>query len=147
MKIDLSTYHQYLKIERRARERYIFDPIRKKFFIVRPEELVRQSWIQYLLHEKEISPSSIAVEKQVKVFGDQKRFDLLLYMKGKPRILFEFKSFKAAITEQVCRQIAVYNMELKVPLLLISNGLVHHMFKVDFTSGNIEELSEFQVKQ
>lgn len=143
MKTDLSQYHQYLKIERRAKERYIFDPIRKKFILVRPEELVRQTWIQYLIEGKKISPSSIAVEKQIKVFGEQKRFDLLLYEKGHPKVLFEFKSFKEAITEQVCRQIAVYNIELKVPYILISNGLVHHIFKVDFSNGEITELLDF----
>lgn len=143
MNIELSKYHPNLKIERRAKERYIFDPVRKDYFIVQPEELVRQSWIQYIIHEQNISPSSLSVEKQIKVNTSFKRFDMLLYQKAMPLILFEFKSFKSKIDQSVCDQIASYNYALKVPFLVVSNGLEHHIFKVDFEHSRIEELNSF----
>ncbi len=143
MDLDLSKYHEFLKIEKRASERYIFDPIRKDYLLVQPEELVRQSWVQYLIRERNISAASIAVEKQIKLFNEAKRFDLLLYSKGIPQILFEFKSFKTKITESTCQQVAAYNFELKVPYIIISNGLKHLAYAVNFEDHSIEEINHF----
>ena len=53
-------------------KRYIFDPIRKKFVILSPEEWVRQHVIRFLLDEKKAPKSWVNVEKQ---------FTLLVYKK------------------------------------------------------------------
>ena len=143
MNVDLSAYHSHLQISRRAKERYIFDPVRKAYFLVQPEELVRQSWIQYLHRAKGIALSSLAVEKQFKLFGGMKRFDLLLYHRGKPIMLFEFKSFKTQLTDAACRQAAAYNFHLKVPYILLSNGLQHRLFNIDLIKEEVHELTDW----
>ena len=45
-------------------KRYIFDPIRKKFVVLTPEEWVRQHVIRFLIDDKKAPKSWINVEKQ-----------------------------------------------------------------------------------
>ncbi|NNE26295.1 MAG: type I restriction enzyme HsdR N-terminal domain-containing protein [Saprospiraceae bacterium] len=143
MQVELSDYHSHLQISRRAKERYIFDPVRKAYFLVQPEELVRQSWIQYLHRAKNIALSSLAVEKQFKLFDGTKRFDLLLYQRGNPVMLFEFKSFKTSLTDATCRQAAAYNFHLKVPYIMLSNGIQHRLFFIDMESEEVKEIMDW----
>ena len=143
MHIELSDYHSYLQISRRAKERYIFDPVRKAYFLVQPEELVRQSWIQYLHIAQNVTLSSLAVEKQFKLFEGTKRFDLLLYQKANPVMLFEFKSFKTPLSDAACRQAAAYNYQLQVPYILLSNGIQHRLFFIDLDNQEVQELMEW----
>ena len=66
------------KIKNIDNKTYIFDIVRKKFFILNPEEWVRQHVICYLL-EKEISKNHIGIEKKVIVNKMNKRFDIVVY--------------------------------------------------------------------
>ncbi len=129
--LDLAKYHQYLKMIVIGKKRMVFDPIRKSNFIIQPEELVRQSWIQFILKDCGIPESMISVERKIKLFKLNKRFDMVIYQKADPYVLFEFKSFTQVIDNHVTQQIASYNMTLKVPYLVISNGIQHFAFKVD----------------
>lgn len=122
-------------------KKYLFDPVRKKELIVQPEELVRQSWIYYLHHEHCISMASLSVEKQIKVGQFSRRYDLIAYKKGIPKVLFEFKSYNVNITDEACRQIASYNLTLSVPYLVISNGIVHFAYHLDHEMNDIKSLS------
>ena len=131
--LDLAKYHQFLKMVVIGKKRMVFDPIRKSDFIIQPEELVRQSWIQFVLKECGVSESMISVERKLKLFKLNKRFDMVIYKKANPFVLFEFKSFTQVIDDQVTQQIANYNITLKVPYLVISNGIQHFAFQVDHT--------------
>jgi hypothetical protein len=123
-----------------GKKRMVFDPIRKSDFIIQPEELVRQSWIQFILKDCGISESMISVERKLKLFKLNKRFDMVIYQKAKPYVLFEFKSFTQVIDDKVTQQIASYNMTLKVPYLVISNGIQHFAFEVDHELRTTVEL-------
>jgi len=57
----------------------IFDEIRKKFVICTPEEWVRQHVVQFLIQEKGYPKHLIAIEKELKINGLKKRFDILVY--------------------------------------------------------------------
>jgi len=65
--LDISSYHSALSISEKDGKRYIFDPVRKAQFVVQPEELVRQTWIQYLHHEHEVSFAALGVEKKITI--------------------------------------------------------------------------------
>ena len=56
----------------------IFDEIRKKFVILTPEEWVRQHTVQYLIQEYNYPKSLLNVEKQVKINGMNKRYDIVI---------------------------------------------------------------------
>jgi len=138
--LDLSEFHSFLKIELRDKKQWLFDPVRKSYFIVQPEEIVRQSWIYFLQQKKSVSFSNLSVEKQILVGSVKRRFDLVLYDRGEPQVLFEFKSFNKTINEDTCMQVASYNYKLKVPYVVISNGIYHFAYKVDFVNNQVVPL-------
>lgn len=112
---------------------YIFDPIRKKWLVLNPEEWVRQHCIQFLLKTKNVPLGFIQVEKKLNVNNTEKRYDLVVF---KPDLsidlLVECKSPKVKITQETFDQIARYNLVLKSDYLMLTNGLNHFFCKMDF---------------
>ena len=143
--IQLIPMKEFLKFQTENEEKKIFCEIRKKYLVFQPEELIRQSWIQLLIRVYNISPKLISVEKQFSVFDKNRRFDLLVYSKEhKPISLFEFKSFKTKLDSQVFEQISLYNQALKIPNLIISNGVKHYGAKIDFIDKSFEFKSQLE---
>lgn len=143
MDLDLGSYHDHLKFKEENAVRYIHDPVRKSWFLIQPEEIVRQTWIQFLHHHYQVSFSSLGVEKEVKIGQKKFRYDLVYYLKGKPYILFEFKSFNQALDLDASLQIHNYNKVLQVPYLIISNGHQTLGIKVDMDNEKTTRLEAF----
>lgn len=115
---------------------YVKDPIRRKWIQLTPEEFVRQLTLEYLMELPALSKRLLSVEKQIKVNGLTKRFDILLYNdKAEPFLLVECKAPQVKLSDETFRQISFYNLELKVPLLLITNGMDSYFCKVDFENA------------
>lgn len=110
----------------------MWDPIRKKWFVLQPEEYVRQQLIQYMIEHKGISASLIGVEKAVDYRGMAKRFDLVVFDRaGKALILIECKAPAVALSEDTLHQIARYNVSIGAPHLLLTNGVSLLFFSRD----------------
>lgn len=134
-------FKNLLKVRRENEKRYIFDPIRKKWLALQPEELVRQLVIHYLLEEKRYNRNRINLERGLKVNSLQKRFDLLVYDMGvKPFLLVECKAPQVQITDAAFQQAAVYNMELKVQYLLVTNGIESYCCALNYENHSYEYL-------
>ena len=103
-------------------KRYFFDPIRKRYLLITPEEEVRQWIIHYLINNLGYPLTNIAVEKQISYLNRKKRFDVLIYKHGTPRLLIECKAPNVPINQATLNQIATYNFTLNVPYLLLTNG-------------------------
>ncbi len=128
--LNLPTYQ--FKIKSSENKQLIFDKIRKKYVVLTPEEWVRQNFIEYLTIEKKYPVSLIAVEKQLLINKQKKRFDILVHnTDGKPLIIIECKSPKIKITQQTFDQMARYNMGLNAEFLIATNGLEHFYCKMD----------------
>lgn len=111
----------------------IFDIIRKKFILLTPEEWVRQHVIHFLITTLKYPKSHINVEKVMKINGLIKRYDIVVFDKmGQILILVECKSTEIKINQTVFDQIARYNLTLKAPFLMLTNGLNHFFCKMDF---------------
>ena len=81
----------------------------------------------------------ISVEHQIDVYGLKKRFDLLVYNKNlSPFILIECKSPSVKINQKTFDQIIQYNLKLKCPYLMITNGLNHYFCNVNQNEKKIE---------
>lgn len=120
----------------------IFDVIRKKFVVLTPEEWVRQNFIQYLIKEKKYPESLMAVEKQIKVNGKQRRFDLLIYLRnGQPLLIAEFKAPGVKINQDAFDQVVRYNMALRVERVVVSNGLEHFACEIDYPKNTYSYLT------
>ncbi len=113
-------------------KKQIFDPIRKLWVSLTPEEWVRQSMLQYLTQVKSYPAALMACESTIKYNGLSKRCDAIVYDKNaSPILIMEFKAQNVVINQEVFDQISVYNQSLNVPFLFVSNGRTHVFCKVD----------------
>tara|TARA_B100000745_G_C20044374_1_gene355987 strand:- start:70 stop:516 length:447 start_codon:yes stop_codon:yes gene_type:complete len=111
----------------------VFDVIRKKYFVLTPEEWVRQHFIHYLNTEKNYPMGLMGVEKMVKYNALKTRADIVLYTtEGKAKMIVECKAPNVKITQDTFNQIAKYNFKLKVPFLVVTNGMQHFCCKMDY---------------
>lgn len=121
--IDLLRWQSSLDIVQKAGKTYVKDPIRKKNIILQPEEWVRQLLIQYFVNEAQFHRNQIQVEKTIIVNDLSRRFDIVIYDKDiSPFVLVECKAPDVKITQSTFDQIAVYNMKLNAPYLIVTNG-------------------------
>ena len=121
IKIEYPPYQPKIKPEQ-GRE-FIFDPFRKRWFLLTPEEWVRQNFLQYLVQVLHYPASLIAVEKELTLGEMKKRFDIVVYDKeGKPYMLIECKEMGVALTDAVLHQALRYNMNMQAGYLVITNG-------------------------
>lgn len=101
----------------------IFDPFRKKWVVLTPEEWVRQNFLQYLVQVMAYPAALVAVEKELKLGELKKRFDILVYDPAhRPWLMVECKSGETALDEKVLEQVLRYNISIPVPFIVISNG-------------------------
>jgi len=116
----------------------LFDPIRKKWVPKTEEEVVRQLFILFLIEEKKIPASHISVEKEIKVNGLSRRYDLVVYgQDGKPSMVIECKAPRIEISQEVMEQAGRYNKTLKAPVIGVTNGKIHRFFKINFETDEI----------
>jgi type I site-specific restriction endonuclease len=135
--------YQFRLRKNEAGKTEIFDPIRKRFYVLTPEEWVRQNFIQYLIQEKNFPAGLMAVEKGLKLNGTQKRADIVQYNKqGRAALIVECKAPEVKINQDTFDQAARYNLSLQVAYLIITNGLEHYACKVDFAKQEVRFLQE-----
>jgi len=121
----------------------IFDPIRKKFVVLQPEEWVRQHSIQFLIQEKKYPKSLINVEKELEINQLKKRYDIVIYnTDGSIYLIVECKSPQIKIKQATFDQIARYNLELNASYLMVTNGINHYYCQMDFKNEKYHFLKE-----
>lgn len=126
-----------IKITEREGKRQIFDPLRKSYVALTPEEWVRQHFVNYLLQYKGYPTSLTANEVGITLNGMSRRCDTVIYDKSlKPRAIVEYKAPSVKITKEVFAQISRYNLVLRVDYLIISNGLQHYCCKMNYTNNS-----------
>lgn len=129
------------KIRDRGGKNFIFDPFRKKEFVLTPEEWVRQNFLQYMVREKDFPASLIRVEMGFRLNKLIKRGDIVAFGRdGKPLLLVECKASSVNISQTAFDQIARYNMSLKLDYLIVTNGLHHFCCKMDFENKSYDFL-------
>ena len=100
----------------------IFDPFRKIWVRLTPEEWVRQNFLQVLVQKQHVPTSLIAIEKEIKWGDTKKRFDILVYKDTKPWLLVECKEMNVPLSENVLRQVLHYNSKIETQYIIITNG-------------------------
>lgn len=114
----------------------ILDPLRRKYVKLTPEEWVRQNFVQYLINEGKYPPGLLGIEVLFRFNKMKRRVDILVHDRsGQPIMIVECKSTDVKIDEKVFDQIATYNMQFKVPYLVVTNGIHHYACKM-----NLQEL-------
>ncbi len=110
-------------IENRNGSDYIFDPFRKKWILLTPEEWVRQHFLQFLTQVLNYPSSLIAIEKKIMIGEMQKRLDILVYdANTRPWMVVECKEMNVPLTEKTLQQALRYNSGLQANYMVITNG-------------------------
>lgn len=110
----------------------IWDPIRLRWLVLTPEEWVRQNFIRFMVEHKAVSPMFVKQEMNINLNGTRKRADIVVYTtEGTPHIIVECKAPSIKITQETLLQICRYNMALKLPVVIVTNGLTHYCFRYD----------------
>lgn len=139
IKIEYPPYQP--KIKEEQEKEYIFDEFRKRWVLLTPEEWVRQNFLQYLTRIKKYPASLIAIEKEIKLGDLKKRFDILVYdADTKPWMIVECKEMNVALNKIVLDQVLRYNISLKVPYLVITNG--RYCIAYDCSQNTLKQIGE-----
>lgn len=126
-----------LKVRVVGGQQQIFDEIRKKYVALIPEEWVRQNFIHYLINLRKYPKGLIAVEHPLSINGVSHRADIVVFSSnGVPLVVIECKATDVAIDQNVVQQASRYNILLKAPYLMLTNGLVHFCVRIDFEKGS-----------
>ena len=104
---------QWFKTEQREGKIFVFDPLRKKYVLLTPEEEVRQKVLYLLVEQLHVPSGLLAVEYSVKVNGLDKRCDAVVFGKdGQPLMIVECKAQSVKITDKVLDQAVRYHSAL-----------------------------------
>lgn len=146
IEVDFTQYKKHLVFRQKTDCVEVYDPVRRAYIVLQPEELVRQLVVQYLNVEKKYPLSRIRVEMGLTINNVSKRCDVLIFDKnGLPFLLVECKSIHVAVNQAVFDQIAHYNLKFKVPFLVTTNGLTTFCCKMNYDTEGYEFLNEIPI--
>ena len=148
-KLNFPSYK--FRLKNSENKTHIFDEIRKKFVVLKPEEWVRQHCLNFLMQEKKYPASLINVEKRIKLNELSKRYDIVIYnTDGSVHCIVECKAPNVNINQNTFDQIARYNSHLDASFLMVTNGLNHYYCNMKLTSNGysfIEYLPDYSQKK
>ena len=143
IELPLMDHKNQLRLKTQDGKRYLFGSIRKKWLVLQPEEMIRQLLFHFLVEKLGYNKNRISVERGLKVNTLDKRFDLLVYDQTmQPFLLAECKAPHVKIDQEVFKQISWYNMPLKVPYLLVTNGIKTYCCSIDYEKQDYSFLNK-----
>jgi hypothetical protein len=144
LQLDLLSLQPRLRCSKKDEVPYVYDPIRRKHMVLQPEELVRQLLLVYMLEELRYPANRIRVEIGIELNGLQKRCDIVVFdAEIQPWLLVECKSPKIPINQNTFEQASRYNLQLKAPYLVATNGITSYCALLDFQAESFQYLNAF----
>ena len=123
---------QWFKTEQREGKTLVFDPLRRRWVALTPEEEVRQKTLYLLVEYLQVPAGLVAVEYSLKVNGLDKRADVVVFgSDGAPLMVVECKAPTVGLTPAVLDQALRYYSALQPRFLLLTNGTGLHCFKAE----------------
>ena len=120
-------------------EAVVFDPLRKKHVALTPEERVRQFFIKWLHTERRWPLQLMASEYSIKLGRKNFRCDIVAFNRNlEPQVVIECKAPEVELGSAVLEQVAAYNLVLKVPYLVITNGNKTYVCSYNGATGKYE---------
>jgi hypothetical protein len=112
-----------LKLRKVDSQTSVFDPVRKKWLVLTPEEHVRQYMIAYLSEMLQYPLALIAVEKSIRLGNLTKRYDIVVYDRNhQPWMLVECKAPDVDVTEATLNQLLHYHNVMQCQYWMLTNG-------------------------
>ena len=141
MELNLPSYEP--RLSQRSGKTYIYDELRRKAVRLTPEEWVRQHFVHYLLSYLDYPSGLMMNEVGLELGQTKKRCDTVVYDRQlRPLMLLEYKAPQVPITDKVLQQIVRYNYALRVPYLVLSNGLMHYAWRIDYEGQSYSPLPQ-----
>ena len=132
-----------LRLQEHEGHTTVFDPLRRRHIRLTPEEWVRQHFVHYLIEHKGYPQGQLQNEVSLSLNGTTKRCDSVLYDgEAKPRMIIEYKAPYVQVSQRTFDQISRYNIVMRVPYLIVSNGLQHYCCRIDYTTQTYHFLRE-----
>jgi len=126
--IDYPDYAHRIREEGEAH--VIFDPVRKKWVSLTPEEWVRQNFLQFLLQVMEYPPALVSIEKEIRVGELRKRYDIVVFDRDtRPFLLVECKQTGEGMDQSVLDQALRYHIQVPARYIVITNGHYTYAWK------------------
>lgn len=133
-------------IKKEGKKTLIFDALRKRYVTLTPEEWVRQHFVSFLTKHKDYPASLIANEMSIELNGMSRRCDTVVYDRNlNPLAIVEYKAPSVTISQRTFEQANAYNQVLRVPYIIISNGITHYCCHLDYEKQVCEFLPEIPV--
>lgn len=141
-RLNFPTYS--FRLQRRGEQMYLLDPLRRRWVRLTPEEWVRQHLAQYLIQAMGCPPSLVALEPSFMDRGLARRADLVVYdRQGRPLLLAECKAPTVPISQAVVEQAGRYNRVIGAPYLLVTNGRLHYVWRIDTAHHAMTPLTQW----
>lgn len=121
---------QWFKLANKDGKTLVFDPLRKIYCALTPEEEVRQKMLYLLVEHLNVPAGLVAVEYSVKVNGLDKRCDVVVFGKeGTPLMIVECKAPSVKLSQTTLDQALRYYSALHPSYLMLYNGTQCYCFK------------------
>ena len=131
--------HKDIQVRECEGRREVFDPVRRRWVALTPEEWVRQHTLVRLHEDYGYPLELMQVEGAITVNGMTRRCDIVVYRDSQPWMIVECKKSEIPITQKVCDQACRYNTVLKVPYLLLTNGNQEVVVEVDLCESRLRQ--------
>lgn len=119
----------------------VFDPLRNRWVALTPEEWVRQHFVGFMVARMGCSPLRMANEVKIVLNDMTRRVDTLLYDNLlQPLAVVEYKASSVALTPDVLDQALRYNLVLKAPVIIITNGRDAYTWRAGKLSRGLQPL-------
>lgn len=132
-----------LKLKKVGEKILVFDPIRKKYIVLTPEEWVRQQCIQWLIQQKGYRAQWMQIERGLQYGSKLNRSDILVMnTEGKPQLLVECKAAYVALSQETVEQLCRYNHIIGAKYIMLTNGLEAQAYLWDEAAQMYQALDE-----
>jgi len=120
------------RIKETPKGNLIYDPFRRKYVALTPEEWGRQHLLNYLTEVLKYPKGLIQVEAGFRLNSMLRRADILVHDRsGQPVLIVECKAPEVKINQAVFDQIINYNFSYGVKYLVVTNGITHFSGRID----------------
>lgn len=96
-----------------------------------------------MVNEKQVPAGLIVLEKKLILNTMTRRPDILIHdRQGKPLMIIECKAPEVKISQDTFDQVARYNSVIRVPYLVVTNGLQHYCCLMDYNRQTYKYLED-----
>ena len=140
---------QWFKTRTQEGKTQVFDPLRRRYCALTPEEEVRQKVLYLLVEHLGVPQGLLAVESSIKVNGLDKRCDAVVFgREGEPLMIVECKAASVQLTQKTLDQAVRYYSALHPKFLMLYNGENCYCFKTENDSLKaMDHLPNYQEMQ